>query len=62
MNNTLRPGTHVRTPSGRHARVVSLLEAGYRANLEYIPDDPPEFGEAPETVVLPVKLLKKVGA
>lgn len=42
--------------------MVSLLEAGYRANLEYLPDEPPEFGEEPESVVLPVKLLKKVGA
>ena len=56
-----RIGQLVATPSGKRARVTSIVEAGYRANLEYVPDEPTEFGEKPETVSLPVKLLEPWG-
>lgn len=58
---TIRPGMTVRTPRGLRARVAKISRDGDRATLEYLPDEPPEFGKRPDEVVLPVKLLKVDG-
>lgn len=60
--NGIKKGDEVILPSGKRARVTSLVEAGYRANLVYVPDIPVlGRGDVDETVSLPVRLLKAAG-
>lgn len=60
--NGIKRGDEVILPSGKRARVTSIVEAGYRAHLVYV-DGSPVSGEGvlEETVSLPVRLLRVLG-